>query len=371
MKKISNEVPLVFDEAQQCHQVLTSLKYFEQDYKDFPVIATGSMVRLSIKHENEKNREDIFFSVGKIKSVNMYPMTFDEYFMNANSVLLERIKTSYNNKLPLEEYEHELALNALYEYLSIGGFPEVVVTFLDTKSYVDAAEIIKEVYDNYLADMDTYNVSNETILKTRNIYNHIFSQMNKDNKNFKISQIDKGKSNRDYFNAYQWLELARVVYRCIHLEGKVDLPLMKQQKTEGLFRLYLSDVGMFVHQSHVRRSDFFVKEKRNVLSGIFFENYVADELAAKGIPLYYWTGKNESEFEFVVDNGDVAIPIDVKKKSRKLNSLEKFRQHNKRDIAIKISANQYGYDKENMILTIPLYEVLLLAQDLSQGVSLI
>ena len=372
-KKISETVPLIFDEVQQCHQVLSALKYFKQDYPHLPVIATGSMVRLSIKHEEQKSRKDnndeFLFPVGAIESINVYPLSFEEYLLNTNKVLLDRIKQAYGEKSPLEQYEHSLALDSLYEYLTIGGLPEAVSVYIEEKSYVDATKTIKEIYDNYLADMDSYNVSSETILKTRNVYKNIFAQLNKENKNFKVTQIEKGKSNRDYFNAYQWLELARIVYRSKKKTGKVNLPLIEED--EGLFRLYLSDVGMFSYQSKVSQADFFVKEKRNTLSGIFYENYVATEFAAKDISLFYWTGTNSNEFEFVIENNGKILPIDVKKSGGKLNSLEAFRKVNPKSTAIKISSNNYGYNTEKDILTIPLYEVFLLANDIANNRQLV
>lgn len=365
-KKINEGVLLIFDEVQQCHQVLSSLKYFKQDYPSLLVIATGSLVRLSIRQEQNKINEDEFlFPVGAIDSINVYPLNFEEYLLNTNQVLLERIKNAYNQKKPLEKYEHELALDALYEFLTIGGMPEALDVFLEEKSYVDAKNTLKGIYENYLSDMDTYNVSNETILKTRNIYKNIFAQLNKENKNFKISQVEKGKSNRDYFNAYQWLELARVVYPSYKKAGKATLPLIKEN--EGNFRLYLSDAGIFSYQSNTNQADFFVKEKRNALSGIFYENYVASEFKAKEIPLFYWTGNESNEFEFIVENNGLIIPIDVKKRSGKLNSLKMFRNYNPKSTAIKLSANNYGYDEENDILTIPLYETFLLAFDIANN----
>lgn len=369
-KKISPTLPLIFDEVQQCSSVLSTLKYFKQDHADLPVIATGSMVRLALRHDENKNKSqenDFLFPVGAIDSIHVFPLTFEEYLLNSNKVLLERIKTAYLSGKPLEQYEHELALDAMYEYLSVGGMPEAVNIFLEEKSYVDAKAALKEIYDNYLADMDTYNVSPETILKTRNVYRNIFAQLNKENRNFKVSQIDKGKSNRDYFNAYQWLELARIVYRAHRLEGKVNFPLIEAE--EGTFRLYLSDAGMFSYQSGISQADFFVRDKRNTLSGIFYENYVATELTARGIPLFYWTGGSSYEFEFIVQNSGLALPIDVKRGSGKLNSLIAFRNNNPKSTAIKISANNYGYNEENDLLTIPLYEVFMLADDLSKDVN--
>lgn len=364
-KKITPDIPLIFDEVQQCHQVLSSLKYFCQDYRELPVIATGSLVRLSIKQTESKNQNDEFlFPVGKIDSMTLYPVTFEEYLINVNPGILQKIKDAYNSRTQLKEPYHQMAMDLLHEYLTIGGLPEPLSIFIQDKSYVDATKALKEVYSNYLGDMSFYNVSDETILKTRNLYTNIFSQLNKENKNFKISVIDKCKSNRDYFNAYQWLELAHVIYRSKNLTGKVTVPFI--EKTEGLFRLYLADEGIFTFQSKVNQADFFVREKRNTLSGVFYENYVACELAAKQIPLYYWTGKANHEFEFVVYSNEKLFVIDSKKTRGGVNSLKEFRNYNPNSSAIKISSNNFGYNSENDIFTIPHYAVFLLANDLQK-----
>ncbi|MCR4715500.1 MAG: AAA family ATPase [Treponemataceae bacterium] len=365
-KKLTPKTLLIFDEVQQCHQVLSSLKYFCQDHREIPVIATGSLVRLSIKQQEQKNKDDDFlFPVGKIDSLNLYPVTFEEYLMNVNPVLLEMITDAYSKKQALEQVYHEMAMDLLHQYLTIGGLPEPLDIFIQDNSYVDATKVLKEVYSNYLGDMDTYNVSNETILKTRNVYKNIFSQLNKENKNFKISLLEKGKSNRDYFSAYEWLELARVVYRCHNVKAHIPLPL--QEESSGLFRLYLADEGIFTYQSQVNQADFFVKDRRNTLSGIFYENYTACEFAAKEIPLFYWTGKQTHEIEFVVYSGGKLYPIDVKKKKGSLGSLQEFRELNGKCTAIKISANNFGYNAEQDILTIPHYAVFALAEDLASG----
>ncbi len=364
-KKITPEVPIAFDEVQSCVNVLTTLKYFYQDYPNLTIIASGSMVRLAL----EEKDKDFLFPVGKVENLYLYPLTFEEYLINKNPIINDHIKEAYVNRVPLPSYEHDIALNLLYEYLSIGGMPEVVDAYLKTESYGEASRLRKNVYDNYLADMATYNVSYETILKTQAVYQNIFTQLNKENKNFKVTMIDKKKSNRDYFNAYKWLEFSKVVYRSNKLEGKITLPFIS--KSNGLFRMYLADPGIFTLQSNIDNSNFFVKDKQNTLAGIFYENYVACELMSYDIPLYYWCGKNDFEMEFIVENNGYAVPIDVKKSNGKMNSLVNFREHNKRYVAVKISTNNFGYDKDNMILTIPLYAVYLLAKDIKTNKSLV
>lgn len=164
---------------------------------------------------------------------------------------------------------------------------------------------------------------------------------------------------------YEWLDLGHVVYRSRNLTGRINIPL--QLENERLFRLYLADEGMLTYQAKVKQSDFFVENNRNTLSGVFYESYVADELSAKEMPLFYWTGKQRHEFEFVVENNSKAIAIDVKKNKGKLNSLEDFRNNNGKNTVIKISSNNLGYDSSQDILTLPLYVTFLLADDLSKG----
>ena len=364
-RTIDNNTLLIFDEVQECPNVFSSLKYFKQDYRQIPVIMTGSMVRLAIRQFSKKKNNSFLYPVGCFTSIDVYPLTFEEYLLNTNKKLLDQIKQDYNKKEKCEKYIHDLAFEKLYEYMLVGGMPEAVKKYIETGSYIETKNKLGTIYENYLGDMSEYNVSNETILKTIKIYQNIYKQLNKENKNFKISNIERGKSNRDYFNAYQWLELSRIIYRNHQKQDKVTSPLIEEN--EGLFRYYLSDIGLFVYQSNIDASSFISNEKQNTLSGIFFENYVADELAANGIKLFYWVGKNDNEFEFIIENNGRIIPIDVKKGRSKMNSIDIFRNHNKKDIVIKVSCNEYGYDKDKQILTIPLYEMFMLAKDIKDN----
>ena len=107
--------------------------------------------------------------------------------------------------------------------------------------------------------------------------------------------------------------------------------------------------------------------KENTLSGIFYENYVANELVAKGIGLYYWRGKNDAELEFIIESDNKLYPLDVKKGKGVLNSLDKFSNQNSFEVAIKVSKNNYGYDHEKKLITIPFYFMSFLAEDLKNG----
>lgn len=132
---------------------------------------------------------------------------------------------------------------------------------------------------------------------------------------------------------------------------------------ERIYRLYLADMGIFTYQSKENATNFIDGKYRSSLSGVYFENYVATELTYHGYPLFYWQGKNDAELEFLIESKGKVFPIDVKKKKGSLNSLSKYSSHNHLEMAIKVSANQYGFDKESKILTIPFYQLFLLLEN--------
>lgn len=363
-KKIDSNTLLIFDEIQESPNIISALKYFCQDYREIPVIITGSMVRTKLRRDVRKEGKSILFPVGKINELTLYPLTFDEFLLNSNNILYETVKNAYFDSKALDEGIHELVLNYFYNYLLIGGMPEAVDNFIKTNDLLSTREIIKVLYSNYLNDMSLYQISDESLLRTREIYNNIYKELNKESKNFSPSLIKEKLKNRDLFAPIEWLKLAHVVHQSSQLKEHVTTPLYKEN--ESNFRLYLGDMGLFTYQSGINASTF-ISDKKNTLSGIFFENYVADELMAKGINLFYWRGKRSNELEFIVQSNQDLIPIDVKKGKASLNSLEEFSHHNNYSFAIKISKNKYGYFKENKLLTIPFYFVPFIADDLSKG----
>ena len=122
---------------------------------------------------------------------------------------------------------------------------------------------------------------------------------------------------------------------------------------------------MFTYQSGINAASFVSNERENTLSGIFFENFVANELIAKGHKLFYWRGKASAELEFIIESDNKLYPIDVKKGRGTLNSLKKFSYHNKFEYAIKVSKNNYGYNAEQKLLTVPFYFMPFIANELA------
>lgn len=368
-KQIDENTLLIFDEVQECPNIVSSLKYFCQDFRQIPVIATGSMVRIKIQRETHKrgsgNDGKFLFPVGKINQITIYPMTFDEFLMNSNSMLYNTIKKAYENKTPLDTNIHELAMEQVYKYLLVGGMPEAVEAYIDGENLFESRELLKVLYDNYLSDMELYQASPEAILRSRTLFTNIFNELNKESKNFSPGLIEEKSKTRDYATSIQWLTMAHIVNQSFQLKEHITMPLMPDN--ESNFRLFLGDIGMFSYQSGINASSFISSKRDNTLSGIFFENFVANELIAKEHKLFYWKGRASAELEFIVESNNKLYPIDVKKGKGTLNSLEKFANHNKFEYAIKVSNNNYGYNSERKLLTIPFYFISFVAKDLADG----
>ena len=368
-RKITEDTLLVFDEVQECLNIISALKYFCQDFPKIPVIATGSMVRIKMQRETHKrgasDDKKFLFPVGKIDQMTVYPMTFDEFLMNSNRVLYDTIRKAYLERKPLDADIHNLALEQVYRYLLIGGMPEAVATYFDEDDVFESREVLKVLYDNYLSDMDLYQASQEAILRSRTLFANIYRELNKESKNFSPGLIEENSKTRDYATALQWLTLAHVVNQSYQLKEHITMPLMADN--DSYFRLFLGDIGMFSYQSGINAASFISPERENTLTGIFFENFVANELIAKGHKLFYWKGKSSAELEFIVESDNQLYPIDVKKGRGVLNSLEKFANHNKFTFAIKVSKNNYGFSAEQKLLTVPFYFFPFVAQDLAIG----
>lgn len=370
---VTKDTLLIFDEVQECLPVVSLLKQFCELRRDIPVIATGSLVRIKIKRQTTKRgkfaKNEFLFPVGKINQLNVFPMTFDEFLMNYKPNLYDEIKKSFLSGKDMDNL-HQTCISIFNEYIAIGGMPEVIDAYIDEISQrnpnalSEARSILKDIYADYLDDMSLYQASPESVIRSKAIFENIYGQLNKENKNFKCSQIEKNSKNRDMVSPIDWLTTARVAAKSCELKEKVTSPLVTS--SESLFRLYLSDVGIYALQSHLSSNDF-ASSIYGEFSGYFYENYLATELIARDYKLFYWKGKRDAELEFVLEVNGRIIPIDIKKGKGTLKSLEEFRNHNKKDLAVKVSSGRYGFDRENFILNIPFYYVPFFLDVLQKG----
>lgn len=357
--KIDDETLIFFDEIQACPLALTSLKYFNEFRSEISVIASGSLLGVAL------NNVDISFPVGKVITYEMYPMSFKEFLIaNGKEHLISIIKDAYHNNKKINSITHDILLNDYYNYLVVGGLPHSVSVFIETGSYLESQKIIENVYKDYLNDMNKYTTNIER-LKVQKLYNCIVKQLQKENKNFKYSFVESGKHKQYFGSGLLWLTSSNIAYESKKL-NHTNLPL-SFHTDDYIFRMYLSDTGLFAQLSQTPIIDLLNPKYRNELSGIFTENYVACEFKSSGVPLYYWTGKRLSEIEFVVELNKQAIPIDVKSgKNVYSRSIQEFLLESpKTNYAIRIANKNFGF--ENNIKTIPLYAVFCLAEEVADN----
>lgn len=358
-KEITPDTLLIFDEIQEALPAITALKDFKENHPEIRIIATGSLVRIKIRRKSKKEGK-FFYPVGAIEEFTLSPMNFEEFLMNANQMLYRRIVSAYEEKEPLEESAHNLALEYLRNYLLVGSLPENIDIFLKERSLLAARKNLASIYRDYLNDIDLYDVPTGMALRTRKLFSNLFMEINRPHADFKPSLFDEGKKVRDYATPMNLLVLAEVVHLCKKTKERVSLPLREDEGSN--YRIYMLDTGFLAYQSGMEMVDF--QNGKNTNMGVFFENYIACELSSYGLDLFYWKGKNDCEFEFLVKYEGSIVPIDVKKSRGSLSSMRGYASHNPAPLFVKVSANRYGYDPESTTLTIPLYSFFLFAKEL-------
>ena len=348
---LPNETLIILDEIQSCERAVTSLKYFCEEAPEYHIAAAGSLLGVAI------NRNQTSFPVGKVNILRLYPLDFEEFLAAAgNDLLIDEITECYTQISPMNEGLHQKALDLYHDYLIIGGMPEVVKAFIETNSYIDASLVQSSIIDSYTADMAKY-ASNSEAVKIRACYNSIPAQLAKDNKKFQYKVVQKGGSSSIFGASLEWLKQAGVILECQRVDqGTMPLPVYADQTT---FKIYMSDVGLLVNKSQMSVNTIITGES-NIFMGAVTENYIAQQLAAKNYPLYYWTVANsQAELDFVLQKNDKIYAIEVKKGEHvRSRSLSVFRQKYSPDYAIRFSQKNFG--KTEDVISVPLYAAFLL-----------
>lgn len=357
---IDSSVLLIFDEIQEALPLLTSLKDFKENHPTIPVIASGSLVRIKIRRMNRKNKMKFFYPVGSLEELTLYPMNFEEFLLNSNKMLYEQIVKAYQKKEPLDISIHALAIEFLRNYLLVGGLPENIAIYLESKSHILARKNLVTIYNDYLNDIDLYGATVETTLRTRKLYNNLYIEINRPHADFRPSLFDNNKKTRDYLTPIALLVLSGTIYQNKCLKEHITLPFKEDGGSN--YRLYFFDTGFLAYQSGINMSDYINNSNKNM--GVFFENYIATELSSYNVDLFYWKGKDDNEFEFIVKEKDIIVPIDVKKKRGSLSSIENYKNHNSASKFVKVSENNFGYDENTKTSTIPLYSFFMYAKEL-------
>lgn len=340
---------IIFDEIQACEQALTSLKYFAEEAPEYHVVAAGSLLGLAV------NRGKFSFPVGKVDMLTMFPLSYEEFLhATGNEVLIEKIREAYASFAPLPEVYHNLALELYRKYLVVGGYPAAVKTYFETDSFDSVRSVQADISDSYIADMTKYATPNETI-RSIAIFNTLPSQLAKENTKFQYAVVKSNARAKDYELSLQWLKAASVVLENIKVtEGKMPLSVYEQLDS---FKIYYSDVGLLCFKSGILQQDILINSSvSDRARGLLAENYVAEQLVAKGYRLNYWESDGKAEVDFVIRQNDSVVPVEVKYADTvRAKSLKIFTEKYSPSYSIRLSAKNFGF--ENGIKSIPLYAV--------------
>jgi len=347
---------IIFDEIQKNTKALTSLKYFYEDAPEYHIIGAGSLLGVYI------NKKDFSFPVGKVEFLTIYPMTFDEFLINTNnSLLLDTIKDCYKNNEKMNETLHEKAISLCYDYLIIGGMPEVVREYVSTGSVMSAIDYQRGIIESYKADVTKYSENANEANKILAAFQSIPVQLAKDNKKFQYKLVLKGGTSSIFGNSINWLKNAGIVNACT--KTKIGVPLKMYEEVDS-FKLYMNDIGLLTNLS-----EFPIYLIRNIdavnesMIGMLCENYVASSLVHNGFNLNYWKSDYDSEVDFILQSEKgLIIPLEVKSGSNtKSKSLNSYVSEYSPKYSIRASLKNFGF--KNNIKSIPLYAMFCVTKD--------
>ena len=298
---------LVFlDEIQEYPQILTLLKFLAQDGR-FTYIASGSLLGVTLA-------QTISIPMGSIRKVRMYPLDLEEFLLanGLNEAAIMALRAKFQARQVLDEAMHNKMMDLFRKYLLVGGLPDAVNAFLETRNIQRVREVQREIHDYYAADASKYDAGRK--LKIRRIYDLIPSNMENKKKRVVAQQIEnkRGKTFGDYQDEFEYLISAGIA---LNVQA-VSNPHFPLAETEGknLLKLYLNDVGILSALLYGNNIRAILEDVRSINLGSVYETVVASELAAHGYKLFYYDNRTKGEVDYLIDdyNSLSVVPIEVK-----------------------------------------------------------
>ena len=339
---------IILDEIQECNEALNSLKYFCEDAPEYAVVCAGSLLGVAL------NRTGASFPVGKVDFMTLYPVSFAEYLRAMDSPLY-RSYQMIDGVMAIPEVLHQQLIDAYKLYLVLGGMPEVVSTYIDTRSWNEVRVVQDAILQSYSLDFAKH-ISNKDIPRVFQVWGNLQDQLAREDKKFRYSDVQKGGRAREYEGAIEWLCLAGLVYRVSAIETP-RLPLSAYKKSNA-FKLYLNDVGLLGRKFGLDATTILMGDRLfTEFKGVIAENYVLQALVRQyGNQHYYWTSGNTAEVEFVLQDAGRIIPVEVKAdKNVTAKSLAYYRKQYAPQLSIRLST--LNVRKDDDLLNLPLYLV--------------
>ena len=346
--KINSEnTLLIFDEVQEVPRALSSLKYFYENAPQYHIVCAGSLLGIAL-HSGTS------FPVGKVDFLKLYPLSFREFLTATGKEQFAELLAGQD--YPMITSFKSTYIDALKQYYFVGGMPEAVQSFSIEKDFNEVRDIQKRILAAYEQDFSKH-APNEIVPKIRMVWNSIPSQLAKENKKFIYGLVREGARAKDYETAILWLSDCGL----IHKVSRVNAPGIPLKAYEDLkaFKLFLVDVGLLSCMVGLRQrtlldgNDAFTEFK-----GALTEQYVMQQLATiPDLSVYYYTNpRGLCEIDFVIDDREQIIPVEVKAEiNLQAKSLKTYYEKFKPEKSVRTS--MADYKKENWLINLPLYAV--------------
>ena len=315
------ETVVFFDEIQKCPEIVTKIKFLVEE-GSFKYVMSGSLLGVELKGITS-------VPVGYLTVLRMYPMDFEEFMIanNVSKTTLEMLKAKFETCQPVDEFIHQKLLSLFFIYLIVGGMPDAVKSYIATKDIREVDKVQRDIVALYKEDFSQYE-SEDKKLKLISIYDIIPAELNKQNKKFVFTMLDKELKFDRYENSFLWLKDAGVALPVYNVEAPV-IPL-KASKSSNVFRLFSNDTGLLTSAYPAETKLELINKNSEVNNGAHFENAVAQQLTANGLEPYFCKKKNIGELDVLVEMDGKVVPIEVK-------SGKAYKAHKSLDNFMKIS----------------------------------
>lgn len=339
-----------FDEIQEAPRAITSLKYFCENLRKLHLICAGSLLGVALK------QEQISFPVGKVNRMQLYPMSFKEFVIACGREDLIDTFENWSVDRVIPELYSEPMKKLLDDYYIVGGMPEVVNIWLETRDYDEVRGVQNEIIKDYADDFSKHAPASE-IPKIRWVWDSIPVQLAKENNKFVFSHVKKGMRAAELEDALNWLENSGQI-SMLHMVENPEIPLSGfADKT--YFKVYMSDIGLLGAKMRVLPENILDGTGLSGrYKGAIAENYVMNELKVSGIEPYFWRSGNSAEIDFIYESADGIIPVEVKAADNtQAKSYKQFCRRFKPVSGYKLSRKNIAENmcEETRTKSIPLY----------------
>lgn len=347
---------LVLDEIQECPDARTALKFFHLDGR-YDVIGTGSLLGVRGYGKEPKS-----IPVGYETTIDMSPLDFEEFLWanGISEVVIDSLRKNIRGITPVPAALHKKMRQLLLQYTVVGGMPDVVQTFIDTKRLDEVLNMQRDIVRSYEDDMIKY-ANQKDKSHILECFQSIPKQLSKENKKFQYSVVKKGSTASKYAGSLQWIEDAGIISRCYNLTA-TELPLDGNAQ-DDVFKVYMRDCGLFISMLEDGTQFDVLQGNLARYKGAIFENLIADMFTKMGRKLYYFHKNSGLEVDFVIRYKGECTLVEVKASSGNTKSTKTILAHpEKYHVNSAIKLGDYNVGRSGEILTLPLYMAFLLTE---------